>query len=393
MGLKSYPRFYFELMFASFMLLVGMSLPAAFLPIFANDLDPSGTLVGFVVSSFFVSRIFIELPSGVLSDWFGRRKLLVGGLAIAAGGALMCSVADSVYILMIGRALWGLGTALFFMNNMALILDLFKSSTMGRGLGTFQSVEFIGNFLGAPIGGFIAGIAGYRQVFFIAFFFSLCSFFVAFISRSLKQRDIKTSEESKISVNEVFSNLRNWGLTVTYINSFSRLLIMQGVTGTIFPLFLSYHLGMTVELIGIIISLRTVGHIVATVTSGYFSDRFGRKPMIMTGLVAQSLCFYLYTVFPAFEPLLLIGFFEGFGEGTVFTSLLVLLYEVAPAGFKGRAIGMYRTFLDLGGFLGPPFFMLLFNSVGSYYSFVSAIIIFLLNIALLATLKRKEVSM
>jgi len=210
------------------------------------------------------------------------------------------------------------------------------------------------------------------------------------VSRSLKQRGIKTSGESRISVNDVFSNLRSWGLTVTYINSFSRLLIMQGVTGTIFPLFLNYQLGMTVELIGIIISIRTVGHIVATVTSGYFSDKFGRKPMIMSGLVVQSLCFYLYTIFPAFEPLLLIGFFEGFGEGTVFTSLLVLLYEAAPTGLKGGAIGMYRTFMDLGGFLGPPLFMLLFNTVGSYYSFVAAIVIFLLNIGLLATLKRKE---
>ncbi|MFB0504530.1 MAG: MFS transporter [Candidatus Bathyarchaeia archaeon] len=159
-GLKSYPRFYFELIFVGFTLFMGMRLPAAFLPIFADELDPTGVLVGFVISAWFFSRIFIELPSGVLADRVGKRRLLVGGLALSAVGAFVCSMANSIYLLILGRTIWGLGTALFFMSNTAVILDLFKSSMRGRALGTFQGIEFIGSFIGAPIGGFIVGFIG-----------------------------------------------------------------------------------------------------------------------------------------------------------------------------------------------------------------------------------------
>jgi len=109
MGLRSYPRIYFELMFAGFTLIMGMSLSSAFLPLFARELDPSEVLVGVVSSAWFVSRIFTELPSGILADWFGRRRLLVGGLALAAGGALLCSAAGAIHLLIAGRVSgdWG----------------------------------------------------------------------------------------------------------------------------------------------------------------------------------------------------------------------------------------------------------------------------------------------
>jgi len=376
--------------FVGFTLVMGMSLSSAFLPILASDLDPSGVLVGFVVSAWYFSRIFMELPSGVLSDRLGRRKLLVGGLALTAVGAFTCAVANSIYLLIVGRVMWGLGTALFFMNNTALILDLFEPNIRGRALGTFQGMEFIGSFIGAPMGGFMADVIGYNGVFYLAFMLIICSFSVAFISKGLRQIGKKVSSESKMPIKKVISSFGNWGITVVCINSFSRMLIMQGIMATVFQLYLNQQLGITVELIGVIMSLRTIGHIIATVTSGYLSDKLGRKPMIVAGLMIESASFYLYTLLSSFEPLLLVGLFEGFGEGMVFTSLIVLLSETVPAGLRGGAIGLYRTFMDIGGFLGPLFFMLIFGSLGAHASFLSAIAVLALNIALLTTIGSKK---
>ncbi|MEM2028884.1 MAG: hypothetical protein QXS05_05840, partial [Candidatus Bathyarchaeia archaeon] len=69
--LKNYPRAYFEILAASFMLMINMSLVSAFLPIFAYELDPSGVMVGLVSSVWFFFRVFLEIPSGVLSDIVG----------------------------------------------------------------------------------------------------------------------------------------------------------------------------------------------------------------------------------------------------------------------------------------------------------------------------------
>ncbi|MCW4025990.1 MAG: MFS transporter [Candidatus Bathyarchaeota archaeon] len=390
MELKSYPRIYFELIFVGFTLFMGMRLPAAFLPIFADELDPTGVLVGFVVSAWFFSRIFIELPSGVLADRLGKRRLLIGGLALSAVGAFMCSMANSIYLLILGRTIWGLGTALFFMSNMALILDLFKSSMRGRALGTFQGIEFIGSFIGAPIGGFILGFIGYRGVFSLAFLLMICSLSVASISKDLRKVDTRRREGSQVSVKEAVLSLGTWGLAAICISNFLRMLIMMGIMSTVFPLYLNYQLGISIEYIGIIMSLRTVGYILSTVTSGYLSDMFGRKPMIISGTLLQIGCLYAYALFPSFELLLLISLFDGFGGGMSFTSLIVLLSEIVPAEIRGGAIGMYRTFMDIGGLVGPPFFMLIFTGMGSYVTFLTAIAILALNIALIATIKAEK---
>lgn len=386
----SYPRVYFELVFSGFTLIMGMSLSSAFLSIFADELDPSGVLVGFVVSAFFFSRIFVELPSGVLADWLGRRKLLVGGLALSAVGAFLCSMSVSVYLLIVGRALWGLGTALFFISNTAIMFSLFKSRVRGRALGTFQSIQFLGSLLGAPIGAFIAGFVGYRPVFGLASLLILCSLSVAFVSSGLKRLDAENKGKLEFSWGGMFSLLRSWDLAALCFNSFSRMFIMAGVITTVFPLFLNHQLGISVGLIGVIMSLRTVGVIFATVTSGYLSDRFGRKPMVVLGILLQSVCFYAYTIVSEFEPFLFVGFFGGFGSGMTMTSLIVLLSEVVPARIRGGAVGMYRTFMDVGGFFGPPFFMFLFNSLGSYVAFISAIAILASNVALTVTIRGRK---
>jgi len=105
----------------------------------------------------------------------------------------------------------------------------------------------------------------------------------------------------------------------------------------------------------------------------------------------QGGCLYLYTLLSSFDLLLLVGFFEGLGEGMVLSSLIVLLSEIAPARLRGGAIGMYRTCLNMGGFLGPLFFMLLFSSVGAYnITFLSAVAILALNIVLMMTIKSKR---
>lgn len=389
-GLKSYPRVYFELIFVGFTLFMGMKLPDAFLPIFADELDPTGVLVGFVISAWFFSRIFMEIPSGVLADRVGKRRLLVGGLALSAVGAFVCSLANSIYLLILGRTIWGLGTALFFMSNTAVILDLFKSSMRGRALGTFQGIEFIGSFIGAPIGGFIVGFIGYTGVFSLALVLMLCSLSAASISKDLRKVDTSRREGSQVSVREAVLSLGTWGLAAICISNLLRMLIMMGVMSTVFPLYLNYQLGISVEYIGIIMSLRTVGYILSTVTSGYLSDMFGRKPMIISGTLLQVGCMYAYALLPSFELLLLIGLFDGFGGGMSFTSLIVLLSEIVPAEIRGGAIGMYRTFMDIGGLTGPPVFMLIFTGMGSYITFLSAIGILVLNIALVTTIKDRK---
>lgn len=159
----------------------------------------------------------------------------------------------------------------------------------------------------------MAGIIGYREVFSLAFVPILCSFPFAFFSKGLRQRRSTTSSETDFSVKEVISSLGRWSPAVIYINSFSRMFIMQEVKSTILPPYLNHQLAMNVELIGVIMSLRTAGLIIATVSSSHFSDKRERKPTIILGLAVEGVSFYLHSLLASFELLVLVGFLEGFG--------------------------------------------------------------------------------
>jgi len=387
MSLKSYPRLYFELLFAGFTIVMGMGLVTSFLPIFADDLDPSGVLVGLTVSAFFLSRLFIELPAGIISDRIGRRKLLIMGIALSAFGAFLCSQATISYVLILGRAVWGLGTALYFMNNAALVIDLFNPEIRGRALGLFNGIEFLGGFIGAPIGAFLAGILNYTNVFYFTLVLVLSSFGVALSSKSLKAFRSNQARDSSPSLKWTLTNLKNWSIFVVCTISFFRMLIMQGIFGTVFQLYLNKDLLFPLEYIGLIMAIRTGGHIVATVSSGFLSDRFGRRLIVAMGFLIDAGCLAAFTAISSLDIFLAVGFLEGLGEGLVFTSLIVLLSDIAHPSAMGGALGFYRTFMDLGGFIGPMAFMLIYSSINPSTAFLVAIGINIMNIILLTFIR------
>lgn len=384
MGLRSYPRLYFEMIIVGFTVIMGMSLGTSFLPILALDLDPSGVLVGLVVSAWFLSRVFIELPAGIISDRIGRRKLLTIGVGLSSLGAFLCARADSVYILILGRAVWGFGSALYFMCNTALIMDITEAKTRGQAMGTFNGIEFIGSFVGTPVGAFLADYLGYSNVFYFTFVLTLSSLAVAVTSKSLKQAGERKNPTRDNSVKRTLGSLRNEGVAVICICSFFRMFIMQGVFSTIFELHLREVLLFPLEEIGIIMSLRTGGHIVATISSGYLSNRFGRRKVVMAGFVVDAACLVSLTLVSTLGPLLVVDFVEGMGEGLVFTSLMVLLSDIVQPSVRGGAIGLYRTFMDIGGFLGPIVFMAVYSDYGARVAFLLAMCINLVNISLVA---------
>ena len=391
MRLEEYPRVYYELLSIGFMVIMSISLSSAFLPIMAHKLDPTGSLVGLALSSWFLTRIFIEVPSGLISAKVGRRNLIVRGILLGILGSLLCALSNSIYILILGRTLWGFGTALYFTSNTALMLDLFNPEVRGRAMGVFQGICFLGSFLGAPLGAVLARFIGFNAVFVVATVVVLPAFLVAFFSKDLRGMDRAARREHEtVPIRNIITSLNDPALLgVCYVN-LSRMLVAQGVMSTVFQLYLNETLGIAVELIGLTLAVRTISMISMVVLSGYLADRLGSELVVLLGLAINALGQGLYPLASSFEQILPLAIIESAGGGFLFTSLIVYLSDLVSPSLRGGAVGLFRTFMDLGGILGPIAFMLIYNGLGPHTSFWLASAMLTSNIVIISLIKMRR---
>lgn len=385
------PAVYWELIFVGFAIMMGMSLPASFLPILAEGLDPSGVLVGLVVSAWFFSRIFLELPAGIISDRIGRRRLLIFGIALSCLGPILCSQANSIWLLIIGRGIWGMGTAFYFMNNTTLLMDILPSNIRGRALGLFQGIEFVGSFIGAPIGAFLSIYMSFNQVFYFTLLLTVISLVIAWRSGGMKSVEREVVRKQQPSLREVMKTLSDRGILIVCLSTALRMLIMQGIFQTVFQLYLNLGLNFAVSAIGLILSARIAGQIISLVSAGILSDKVGRIPVLFIGFVVCGVILFAFTLTSSYPLLLILGFVEGLGEGFGLTTLIALLTDIAPPSVRGGAVGLFRTFQDIGGFAGPILFMILYNGFGPVAALYVAAAVNFVNVGLIMAYKSKPI--
>ncbi len=134
------------------------------LALFAQTLGAGPEAIGFIVSVSTLTGVFLKLPSGALSDIYGRRLLLqVGVLAFGLPPFIYPFVSDLNALTGL-RFVHGLATALFAPSALATVADLFRERR-GAALGTYTACTQAGALLGPMIGGWLVYAAGFSATF------------------------------------------------------------------------------------------------------------------------------------------------------------------------------------------------------------------------------------
>jgi MFS family permease len=372
-----------------FALITGGGLSRSFLPLLGRELDPSGLLVGFAMSSYHFIRMFLEIPSGFISDRMGRRTPVIVGLGLSTVGAVICGVSTSIYQLIVGRAVWGLGAALYFTNNIALVIDLFDPSIRGKALGNLHGIEMIGSLIGQPAGAFIADVIGFQNVFFFSAVSIAVSFLFAWTSREFKDADTHRVQRGT-SLLASLRGVKSRGLFLVSLVRLLRMIITMGVIMTAFPLFLTDHLALTVTLIGLVMTARTVAFMIATFSGGHVTDRIGLKPAAITGIVIEAATLLLYPLMPSPALVFVLVFVGGFGSGLFQIALALLMSLQMEERFIGSGVGIYRTFQDVGSVVGPILVMLIAEVAGIQSTFIVGLGAYILSIPLVLLTKKSK---
>ena len=117
----------------------------------------------YLIYTLFISALL--LPMGRLSDMLGRRRIYCTGLAIFASGALVAYFSTQLSLLLVAKAIQGIGAAMVQANGMALMAEAFPERQRGMAIGLYMTVIGTGAIGGPVIGGFLIGAFGWRSIY------------------------------------------------------------------------------------------------------------------------------------------------------------------------------------------------------------------------------------
>ena len=153
---------------AQFVIVLDVTIVAIALPVVQADLGLSDVLLGWVVTVYPLVFGGCLLAAGRVADRFGRRRVFAVGLWVFGGASLLCALAPSGALLLVGRAVQGIGAALVSPAALALVTAARPTGpARGRALGWWTAAAAGGGASGWVLGGLLSGWLDWRWVFLV----------------------------------------------------------------------------------------------------------------------------------------------------------------------------------------------------------------------------------
>jgi EmrB/QacA subfamily drug resistance transporter len=137
------------------------------LPDMGRDFGSSTAALQWIVNGYLLTLASFILLGGSLGDRYGRRRIFSIGVALFTGASLLCSVAPSSSLLIIGRLIQGVGGALLTPGSLAIIEASFKPKDRARAIGAWSGLSGVSTALGPLLGGWLIGAISWRAIFVI----------------------------------------------------------------------------------------------------------------------------------------------------------------------------------------------------------------------------------
>lgn len=149
-----------------FMSSIDSTIVATALPAMHHSLHASINWAGWTITVYSLGMIVALPVAGRISDQFGRRKVFFGGVALFTGASMACGLANSIYLLIVFRALQAIGGGALQPSAAGIVADHFGKNR-DRAIGLFGTVAAGGQVVGPVIGGLLVGYLSWRWIFFV----------------------------------------------------------------------------------------------------------------------------------------------------------------------------------------------------------------------------------
>ena len=320
-------------------------------------LTSSAAVLSFIVA-FGLAKSFTNLGAGVFAERLGRRRLLIVGWGLALPVPLMIALAPSWQWVVAANVLLGVNQGLAWSMTVVMKIDLVGPKRRGLALGLNESAGYGGVALAAALSGWLATEFAARDVLVVA---GAAIAVIALATSVLFVRDTAghmTLEQSRHdpNANEAAPALRQAFPDATYRQPVLRSCSQAGLVNNLndalawglVPLFLAAN-GASVSEIGLVAGLYPAVWGIGQILTGHWSDRVGRKPLIVSGMLVQAAALALLAGSDgAVGAAAISAVFLGAGTALVYPTLIAAISDAVSPIARAPAVGVYRFWRDMG---------------------------------------------
>jgi EmrB/QacA subfamily drug resistance transporter len=328
---------------------LGTSIANVGLPTLALAFDASFQQVQWIVLAYLLAITTLIVSVGRFGDLIGRRRLLLAGIALFTIASVLCGLAPSLGLLIVARAVQGLGAAIMMALAIALVGEAVPKARIGSAMGLLGTMSAIGTALGPSLGGVLIAGIGWRAIFLINVPLGLLSLLLAYRYLPVDQQRPNVDRVGFDTMGTLLLalTLAAYALAMTIgRGSFGPLnlalllaagcgtalfvfaearaksplirlamfrdsalgasLLMNALVATVMmatlvvgPFYLSRALGLDAAHVGLIMSIGPILSILSGIPAGRIVDRSGAPLMVTIGLAAMAAGSAALSVLPA----------------------------------------------------------------------------------------------
>jgi len=382
----------------AFCVALGFGILAPALPVFARTFDVTMLQASAVISVFALVRFITSPLAGALTDRLGERVVLSSGLLIVAISSFLAGLAQTYPQLLALRGIGGLGSSMFTVSAMALLLRVVGADQRGRASAAFQGGFLFGGVTGPAVGGLVVAWS-IRAPFFVYAGTLLIATAVALVY--LTRTRLRDREEAGDMVEtgrwpELRTALANpayrAALGVNFITGF----VVFGLRSSAIPLFVVEGLRQGPSLTGVGLLVAAGMQALLLMPAGRMTDTIGRRRALLWGTIGTTISMVVLTASDVMAqgPFtnVVIGtalFLAGLGIGGAASAFLgsapaAVVGDVMGGRRGGIVVAVFQMMSDFGAITGPLIVGFLIDATGFGVAFAVATAITVAAVILVA---------
>jgi DHA1 family multidrug resistance protein-like MFS transporter len=324
------------------------------LALYARSFGVTQSAIGLAIAVYGLARFLVSMPVGRLTDVVGRRTALALGGLVTAAGNLICAVAPSFMVFVLGRFVAGVGAALVLVAGQIVLADITTPAYRGRVIAIYQGVFVFAVGIGPLPGGALAERFGLAAPFVIYAAMGTVAAAVAWFqipeTRATGLSAADATEPPPFGA-QVRLLTGHAGFVLVALVSFMNAVARTGALFSVIPVLARDRPALSTDRIGIGLALSSLVGLVLAYPAGVVVDRWRRKVVIVPATIVAAASLVLFLTASSYAWFLLAC--TTWSIAVSGAAPAAYAADVAPPGMNAAAMSTFRMLADLGYVIGP----------------------------------------